>query len=81
VREHLRAFVAACNWLTTGRSKFVPSDSRLPPSQAQSRMLADLEQSLLLFYRLSPGPSKHLSGTTVALRNQMDPYIAEQCQF
>lgn len=44
-------------------------------------MLADLEQSLLLFYRLSPGPSKHLSGTTVALRNQMDPYIAEQCQF
>ena len=76
VREHLRAFVAACNWLTTGRNKFVPSDSRLPPSQAQSRMLADLEQSLplLLFYRLSPGPNKHLSGTTVALRNQMDPY-------
>ena len=90
VREHLRAFVAACNWLTLGRPK-VDTESRQPTSASQSRMLEQLESSLLLFYRLSPGPSggldralgkfttlqeslSHLTDATIAVRHSLDAY-------
>lgn len=90
VREHLRAFVAACSWLTLGRPK-VDTESRQPTSASQSRMLEQLESSLLLFYRLSPGPSggldrafgkfttlqeslSHLLDATAAVRHSLDAY-------
>eukprot|EP00438_Fugacium_kawagutii_P000101 Skav218715 [mRNA] locus=scaffold1346:664540:668773:+ [translate_table: standard] len=59
IREHLRVYVATCNWLTQGRPKKF-SGVRQPCSAVQSRMLDDLESTLRLFYRLSPGPSSGL---------------------
>lgn len=59
VREHLRVFDASCNWLCLGRPK-VPHYPRQPVSAVQSRMLKDLEETIRLFYRLSPGLSSGL---------------------
>ena len=59
IREHLRLFVATCNWLVLGRPKQV--DVSWPPcTAAQSRMLLFLEDGINLFYRLSPGQSSGL---------------------
>ena len=59
IREHLRLFVATCNWLVLGRPKQL--DVSWPPcTAAQSRMLLFLEDGIRLFYRLSPGQSSGL---------------------
>lgn len=58
VREHLRVFVASCNWLVTGRPKKVTMEglTRQPTiSSCQSRMLESLEQSLRIWYRQGSG--------------------------
>ena len=90
VREHLRVFISACNWLVTGRNKAV-SGPRQPMSPSQKRMVDDLETMVRLFYRLSPGPSSgldralgkstniqdalsSLSGATAVLRQDLDSY-------
>ena len=90
VREHLRVFISACNWLVTGRNKAV-SGPRQPMSPSQMRMVDELETMVRLFYRLSPGPSSgldralgkstniqdalsSLSGATAVLRNDLDSY-------
>lgn len=94
VREHLRVFVATCNWLVLGRPK-LPTEPRRPCSAAQSRMLDELEQTIRLFYRLSPGPSSGLDrsfgkfsslGNSLvelgeaarALRHELDSYCRGQ---
>lgn len=90
IREHLRMFVATCNWLVLGRPKEL-SVSWPPCSAAQSRMLVFLEDGISLFYRLSPGPSsgldralgkfssigdslQQLTVATQALRRDLDSY-------
>ena len=57
VREHLRVFVASCNWLSLGRPKKVVAEewARLPLSSCQSRMLEHVELSLRSWYRQSSG--------------------------
>ena len=57
VREHLRVFVASCNWLLLGRPKKAEAEewTRLPLSPCQSRMLDHVELSLRSWYRQSPG--------------------------
>lgn len=57
VREHLRVFVASCNWLSLGRPKKVIAEewARLPLSSCQSRMLEHVELSLRSWYRQSSG--------------------------
>eukprot|EP00438_Fugacium_kawagutii_P004250 Skav217520 [mRNA] locus=scaffold647:242806:246940:- [translate_table: standard] len=74
VREHLRVFVATSNWLVMGRPKTFTAP-RQPCSAAQSRMLNELEHSLRLFYRLSPGPSSGLDrsfGKFSSVGNSLD---------
>ena len=57
VREHLRVFVASCNWLSLGRPKKVIAEewASLPLSSCQSRMLEHVELSLRSWYRQSSG--------------------------
>ena len=61
-REHLRAYVASCNWLVNGRPKHFASEScsRLP-SAPQRRMLDQLENNLRLWYRQSSALCSDLS--------------------
>ena len=90
IREHLRIFVASCNWLVLGKPKEL-SVTWPPCTAAQSRMLVSLEDGISLFYRLSPGPSsgldralgkfssigdslQQLTAATQALRQDLDSY-------
>lgn len=90
VREHLRLFVASCNWLVCGKPKKLTT-SWPPHSSSQSRMLNDLEGSIRLFYRLASGYSSgldralgkynnlhdslfHLAEATEHLRHELDSY-------
>ncbi len=90
IREHLRIFVASCNWLVLGKPKDL-SATWPPCTAAQSRMLVFLEDGISLFYRLSPGPSsgldralgkfssigdslQQLTAATQALRQDLDSY-------
>ena len=64
IREHLRAYVASCNWLVLGRPKAaVAGSSSRQPSASQSRMLLRLECSLREWYRQSSGFCSDLSRT------------------
>ena len=62
IREHLRSYVATCNWLVLGRPKQVDSDvSRQPMSNTQRQIVDRLESSLRVWYRQSSGFCSDLS--------------------